>query len=308
MQLKWPRERVEENLNSIEWYQPESNIVLDFHGDPLKAKLVVFSDGNHNMALLPSLKAYFTENPELGDIFYATIPPGPLVAMMKAGALQLGNLTLSIKPHVFISPPHVIDLLQQYGMVRTYTFLAQNQGSVLLIRHDNPKNIAGIKDLMREDVRLFISSPEMESVSHQGYRNTLETMAFHQGISPRAFSMGVLFRTLVKGKRIHHREAPEAVASGRADVAIVYYHLALHYTRIFPDTFAIIPLGGTVEQPKPVPENKITEIYIGVVDNGGQWGMDFFDFMLTRTVANIYTDHGLVHVLDIEKQKEQRRF
>ena len=46
------------------------------------------------------------------------------------------------------------------------------------------------------------------------------------------------------GERIHHREAPQAIMDGRADVAIVYYHLALGYTRIFPSLFEMVPLGG----------------------------------------------------------------
>ena len=32
---------------------------------------------------------------------------------------------------------------------------------------------------------------------------------------------------IVFGERIHHREAPQALADGKADVAMVYYHLAL---------------------------------------------------------------------------------
>jgi ABC-type molybdate transport system substrate-binding protein len=307
MYLNWPSERVLDDSRSLAWYQPQCNLVLDFHGDPLKAKLVVFSDGNHHMALLPSLKAFYAANPELDDIFYATTPPGPLVAMMKAGGLHLGNLTLSITPHVFISPPHVLELLQSYGFVRSYMFMARNQGSVLLIQHGNPKGITGIQDLMRPDVRLFISHPDTESVSHQGYRKTLESMAVHQGISAWDFIEEVFGRTQVKGKRIHHREAPEAVASGSADAAIVYYHLAIYYNRIFPETFAIIPLGGTVDHPEPAPENQITEIHIGIVDNGGPWGMHFIDFMLSRAVADIYADHGLQHMLDIKHQKPRRR-
>lgn len=294
MALDWPTETVLPHQKAEKWFQSASNIVLDFHGDPLKAKLVIFSDGNHHMALLPSLKAFCEANPGVADIFYATTPPGPIISMLKNGALNLGNLVLSIKPHIFISPPHVMEQLQDEGWVRSHQLLARNQGSVLLIRKGNPKKLSGIKDLMRQEVRLFISNPETETVSYQGYRQTLEEMAVHQGIAAEAFSDAVFRHTVVWGHRIHHREAPEALASGMADVAIVYYHLALRYTRIFSELFDYIPLGGTKEHPKPYPQNKIAAIHMGLVGDGGAWGKRFLDFMQSPTVADIYAHHGLV--------------
>ena len=164
MKLQWPLETASGETTAFQWSQPGSNVVLDFHGDPLKAQLVVFSDGNHHMALMPSLRAFGERRPEVGEIFYATTPPGPLVSLLKTGALALGNLVLSLRPHLFISPPHVLERLQQAGLVASHCLLALNRGSVFLVRHGNPKAITDIADLMREDVRLFISNPEEESV------------------------------------------------------------------------------------------------------------------------------------------------
>jgi len=56
MVLDWPSETVLAEDKIEQWHQPVSNRVLDFHGDPIKANLVVFSDGNHHMALLQSLQ------------------------------------------------------------------------------------------------------------------------------------------------------------------------------------------------------------------------------------------------------------
>jgi len=276
------------------WQQSASNIVLDFHGDPLKAGLVVFSDGNHHMALLPALQAFQAANPGLADIFYATTPPGPIVSLLKTGALHIGNLALSIKPHVFISPPHVLDKLKEGGFVGSHRLLARNQGSVLLIRKGNPKGIAGLEELMREDVRLFISNPDTETVSYQGYCQTLEGMAADQGLTPKEFARRVFGETAVWGERIHHRETPEAVAAGLADAAIVYYHLALRYTRIFPDIFDFVALGGTKDQPEPHPQNRLAATHIALVGEGGAWGTRLLEFMQSRVVADIYNQHGLI--------------
>ena len=298
MSLQWPSETVVDGAPSEVWSQSSSNIVLDFHGDPLKAELVVFSDGNHHMALLPALKAFREAHPDVEDIFYATTPPAPILSFLKTGALRLGNLSLSIRPHLFISPPHVLDRLRDEGYVASHRLLARNQGSVLLIRHGNPKVIRGVEDLMREDVKLFISNPDTESVSYRGYRQTLEGMAGRLGVDQDTFCASVFGPTVVWGQRIHHREAPESIAAGQADAAIVYYHLALRYTRIFPSFFDYIPLGGTKDQPQPLPENRIADIHMGLVGDGGAWGADAIDFFKSRPVADIYARHGLRHSLE----------
>jgi hypothetical protein len=190
--------------------------------------------------------------------------------------------------------------LKTEGYLKQHQFLAQNRGSVLLISRDNPKKIESIQDLMRNDVRLFISNPETEKTSYTGYRQTLEGMAKRQGLNGEAFCQAVFGKTALFGERIHHREAPESVVTARADVAIVYYHLALRYRRIFPDQFDTIPLGGTKTDPEPPPENLIGKIHMGLINDGGPWGEQFIVFMKSDTVAQIYAQHGLQHRRDVQ--------
>ena len=61
----------------------------------------------------------------------------------------------------------------------------------------------------------------------------------------------------VSGKRIMHREQPWAINAGKADASVIFYHLALYFTRVFPDKFEIVPLGGTADKPIPVIGNKV---------------------------------------------------
>lgn len=302
MTLHWPPETIQTGKKTTQWCQPASNIALDFHGDPFNAEVVVFSDGNHHMALLPSLQSFVEATPGVYDVFYATTPPGPLVSVIQNGALQLGNLVLSIRPHLFISPPHILDKLHEEGILDNHRMLARNQGSVLLVIKNNPKAIQSIADLMREDVRLFISNPDTESVSHLGYRETLIGIAAAQELNRDDFENAVFTSTLVPGECIHHREAPEAVASGAADAAIVYYHLALRYIRIFPGLFDMILLGGTPDQPAAHPQNRTAAIHMALVGDGGPWGEALMTFLLSRTVADIYHHHGLRHVLDDDRK------
>lgn len=294
--LVWPEETISYSGDIPKWDHARSNLCLDFHGDPLAAKLVVFSDGNHHMALMETLQHFYEKNPEVEQIFYATTPPGPVLKLLKHGNLQIGNFILSVTPHVFISPPHVLDKLVNEGYMQQHIPFMRNRGNVLLIKKGNPKNILGISDLTRKDVRLFLSNPKTETVSYKGYVDTLKGIAAREGIDLAFLSDEFADTDVVYGERIHHREAPQAIVDGRADVAIVYYHLALRYTRIFPEMFEIIPLGGTAQDPRPVPENVINLTHVGMIGDGSRWGSQFLQFLSSNIVDEIYAHHGLLRI------------
>ena len=292
--LDWPDEIVGVEEEVPEWSQAGSNCCLDFHGDPLNADLVVFSDGNHHMALLETLQLFQKHNTGLRGVFYATTPPGPVSKLLNHGSLRIGNLVLSVRPHIFISPPAVLDTLVRDGHLAAHTPFMRNRGSVLLVKKGNPKSIHGVAELARPDLKLFMSNPDSEGVSFKGYAGTLINMAAQQGVDLSFLTEQPVSPKVVHGQRIHHREGPQAVADGRADVAIVYYHLALRYTRVFSSEFEIIPLGGTVQDPQPTPENVISLTHVGLIDHGGAWGAKFLDFLHSKAVHKIYQHHGLL--------------
>lgn len=290
MQLSWPYEGATPPDNDIARFaQPASNICLDFHGDPRAAQLVVFSDGNHHMALAEALSLFRSKYPAVNDIFYATTPPRAIVETLESGAILLGNFRLSVTPHVFISPAPVLERLHKDGYVRNHRPFVTSRGSVMLVRKGNPKRITGVADLAREDVRIFLSNPTTETVSYEAYAATLRRIAAREGLnfdfldvapgsSPR----------VVYGDCIHHREAPQCLADDRADVVVIYYHLALRYTRIFSNLFEMVAL--TVDDD---PAQVIGTIHIGLVNGGGEWGCRLIEFLLGEKVAAVYRHHGL---------------
>jgi len=291
--LDWPREWARERSDRPAWFHAGSNLCLDFHGDPREAGVSVFSDGNHHMALAEALQGFYQNHPEVRDIFYATTPPGVLVSALAAGGFSLGNLFLSARPDLFISPAPVLDQLVAKGLMATHEPFMRSRGNVLLVNAGNPKSIVHARDLARTDVRLFLSNPGTESASYQVYA---ETLARH------ARALGITFDFLqpdgagrvVYGERIHHREAPQALFDGRADVAVLYYHLALRYTRIFPGSFEIVALEGGVGSPPAAGPNDVVTVYhLGLVGPGGVWGARLRDFLQSEPVTDIYRYHGL---------------
>ncbi len=265
---------------------PGSNITLDFHGDPARAGLAVFSDGNHHMALADCVARFLTDNPDVEDVFYATTPPGPLARAVEAGRLHLGNLTLSRQPDVFIGPADILDRLVAGGHMARHDPFAESLGQSLLLRKGNPKGITNVADLARDDVRLALSHPKNEHASHQVYAETILRLADDAKREVLARLVDGTSDRVVLSQAIHHREIPQLLADDRADAAVVYHHLALRYIRIFPDTFDMLALGDAAAHP-------VTRYHIGLIADGGAWGATFVDFMRSETAGTIYQEHGL---------------
>ena len=246
--LIWPVERPRAAAPGSEWSQARSNLCLDFHGDPANAQLVVFSDGNHHMALAECVEAFVRRSPGLHEVFYTTTPPSVYLAMLRTGELNLGNLTLRVRPNVVIGPREVVERLHAEGETGAPVGFARSRGNAYLVRAGNPKGIRGVADLLRPDVLPFMSNPDTEAASYGVYRETMLAAARIRGLD-----VGALERRLageggedgpiVFGESIHHREAPQALADGKADVAMVYYHVALRYVRVFPGEFEIVCEG-----------------------------------------------------------------
>ena len=281
MQLDWPGENADDPaLPRNRWFHPSSNCCLDFHGDPSASAIRVFSDGNHHMALEQTLETFRAKH-ALSSIFYCTTPPKVYLDWMESGAIEIGNLRLGATPDIVIGPDDIMEKLASRDAVRRIAVFAQSRGNSLLVRKGNPKNIRDTRDLLSPDIRLFISNPRTESASHAVYRQTLEGFA--------GDAIGDLLDAgdrVVFGDLIHHREAPQAIADGRADVAVVYGHLALRYTRIFPEIFERIPL--------PEGERNITTRYaVGLVDEAHAMADKLYRYFLGDETAAIYQDHGL---------------
>src|SRR4030066_1221127 len=120
------------------WPATRSHFCLDFHGDPVRARAVLFSDGNPHMALAECLQRFLLRHPSAQDVFYATTPPGVLQQWLDAGVLHLGNLRLALVPQVIISPPAVLDRLVQAGRIRAPVPYMPSRGNVLLVYKGNP--------------------------------------------------------------------------------------------------------------------------------------------------------------------------
>jgi ABC-type molybdate transport system substrate-binding protein len=223
--------------------------VPDLHGNPLDARLVLFVGGNQ-FFVMPRLIAGFERlHPELaGHIFYETLPPGLLRKQMESqNAVTLGNLTLSIAPDVYEAGASALDALQKAGRVDHVVAYATNDLEIM-VRSGNPKHIATLNDLAKEDVRVAMPNPEFEGVAKQIQASltkaggaALATMVYKTRVDD-----GGVFLT-----QIHHRQTPMRILSGRSDTGVVWTSEVIFQQKI----------GNPIEGVKIPPSDNTAAVY-----------------------------------------------
>lgn len=107
----------------------------------------------------------------------------------------------------------------------------------------------------------------------------------------------------VASSRIMHRDIPYALCHDEADVGVIFYHQAKYIKETMATigcNLDIIPLGGTVADPQPLPGNKVGTIFVAKVIGSyakkvNDTRDDIYDFLTTNPVwEQILIKHGMV--------------
>src|SRR5215468_6532663 len=92
---------------------------------------------------------------------------------------------------------------------------------------------------------------------------------------------------------IMHRDLPEMVARGYADVAFTWYHLVSYWARIFPNQFGFVAVSGA--------EPFFTQIALARVSNPLRFdAMKAFDEFFFSRARDVYPRHDFAHMNDNE--------
>lgn len=265
--LEWA---LDDGVTTPSLHNPTSNMVYDLHGTIQGCDLVLSTEGNYHMALhdiWPVFLSKFASDP-LHNAFYSTSPP-VVLEQMKTGTLQFDNLTVGCRPSVAVASKKYIDKLVAAGLTDGKPQpLYQDRGAVILVKKGNPKHIRSVWDLGRKGVRIVTPNHVLEPGAYKGYQETIYNIAKQDPHPPKGWTAEKLINVIyngqsgdpykwLEGRRIHHRDEPWSVAYGRADAAVILYHLGRYTKEVFPDMFDIVPLGGTVDKPQPLIGTKI---------------------------------------------------
>ena len=106
----------------------------------------------------------------------------------------------------------------------------------------------------------------------------------------------------VASSRIMHRDIPYALCHDEADAGVIFYHQALYMKETMAPTgcnLEILPLGGSVAIPEPLPGNKIGAIKIAKVNGSypkkvNDARNDIYNFLTTDPMWDeILINHGM---------------
>lgn len=306
--LEWPLDGdvMTPNLHNL-----TSNMLYDLHGKVDSCDLVLSTEGNYHMALRdvwPLVLAKFKDDP-LHNALYTTSPT-VVISQIKKGVVQFDNLDIHCPPSVAVANKVVIEKLAAAGFTDgDASPLYKDRGVVILVKNGNPKRIASIWDFGKEGVRIVTPNPEYEAGAYQNYRDAIYNIARADPNPPKGWTaeklMEIIFNGAsgdpykwLAGPRIHHRDEPWSVAYGRADAAVILYHIGRYTKQSFPSIFDIVPLGGTADNPQPLAGTKTDTRY--VVALKGDWSPKqkaartaLIDTLLSQDFSAALEKHGL---------------
>jgi extracellular solute-binding protein len=251
--LVWPL--VAKPQAGIRSFAGHTDTVLDVIGRlGTPPSLVIFTEGNHLMVLssdeiVGAFPSWAKSQPQyanldLTNIILTTLPQPILVQMIRSGGVALGNLTLDTSrssgfyPDIVMGYPEPLRQLRRMGVIESRArFFCRNRGVALLVRKGNPLGIHGLADLVRTGVRIAL--PDSGDVRAQCLA------AAEAQLGKPAANALVAAETNFPGRLgIMHRDLPEMVARGYADVAFTWYHLVSFWARAFPDHFELVGVPG----------------------------------------------------------------
>jgi len=219
--------------------------------------LVIFSEGNHLMVLLSrdivgafaawaKTQARYSDL-DLNNIVVVTLPQPIVVQLVRTGAVAFGNLTIDVTrasglyPDIVMGGPAPLRALHKLGALQPQArYFSRNRGRALLVRKGNPLGIHGLADVARTGARLA-QADTVEVDARAGNRAAIEGL-IGKGAGDAFFANEVEHFPGRVG--ITHRDVPEMVARGYADVGLTQHHLISYWARTFPEHFELVPIAG----------------------------------------------------------------
>jgi len=259
-------------------------------GDSYTADLVLYLAGNQFMVMQELIGDFQKRNPAIKTVYVETIPPGQIFKgqILKQGMIN-GQKTAQ-NPDIFASVNlgH-LKQLKIKGLMDRYAIYTHNKLE-LMVAAGNPKGIKGVKDLGRADLVQSHPNPLTEGIFKFYGSAMLKKAGLYKKVTNNVKCRSCW---AIKGKTWftsrHHRETPDRIEKGLADVGIVWTTEVIeakkHNRKI--DGVAI-----------PAPYNKSEKVgyAIGALKSGrNRANADaYLKYLATDTAQSIYAKYGFV--------------
>lgn len=194
------------------------------------AKLILWLAGNQFFAMDDVVRAFQKEHAGV-NVGLITLPPGLLLSAIQKGGWSYNGKDYPGTPDVYssVSLGH-LKTLKAAGFMSEYAVYMHNE-MVLMVGKGNPKNIKGIADIKRADIRTSMPNPVNEGIMTFYGRKVLERHGLwgHVAGGKECYSCQTTPNNWFTA--VHHRETPDRILAGTSDTGIVWITEAIEAQR-----------------------------------------------------------------------------
>jgi len=257
-------------------------------GDSYTSDLVMYLAGNQFMVMEELIKDFQSKNPDIKTVYVETIPPGQILKgqLLKQGMIE-GKKT-SMTPDIFASVNiNHLKKLHGKGKLDAHSIYIHNKLE-LMVAKGNPKNIKGPQDLSRDDLVQSHPNPLTEGIFKFYGSEMLKDLGLYDKVTG-----GQKCRSCwaVDGKTWftsrHHRETPDRIEKGEADVGIVWTTEVVHAKKSHR------PIEGVAIE---APYNKQSKVNyaVGIMSKGRNAvnARRYMEYLATDGAQAIYASYG----------------
>lgn len=254
------------------------------------ADLVMYLAGNQFMVMQELITDFQAKNPDIKTVYVETIPPGQILKgqLLKQGEIE-GQPT-AMNPDIFASVNigH-LRKLNGKGLMDQHIIYTHNKLE-LMVAEGNPKGIKGAEDLGRDDLIQSHPNPLTEGIFKFYGSAMLKDLGLYEAVTANAECRSCW---AVEGKTWftsrHHRETPDRIEKGEADVGIVWATEVVHARAEGR------PLEGVAIA---APLNKLDKVNyaIGIMTNGrnAENAARYLAYLGTDDAQSIYAKYGFI--------------
>ena len=271
-------------------FQADGEIVYGEIGDSYTSDLVMYLAGNQFMVMEELIQDFQAKHPDIQSIYVETIPPGQILnnQILKQGEINGQKTAQNPDLYASVNLGH-LKQLKKAEIMEEYMIYTHNKLE-LMVAEGNPKDIVGVKDLGRDDLLQSHPNPITEGIFKFYGAEMLKDAGLYETVTGGAECKSCW---AVEGKTWftarHHRETPQRIEDGEADVGIVWTTEVVHAKAE----------GRKVEGVAiPAPLNKQDKVNyaIGALKTGRNQDSAeiFLDYLRTDEAQAIYEKYGFV--------------
>ena len=272
-------------------------------GDSYTSDLVMYLAGNQFMVMEELIQDFQKKNPDIKTVYVETIPPGQILKgqILKQG--QIEGQDTNMRPDLFASvrDAHLKKLVKE-GIVNNDWIIYTHNKLELMVAKGNPKNIKGAEDLGRDDLVQSHPNPKTEGIFKFYGSEMLKDLGLHEKVTGGKeckSCWAVPGKTWFTSR--HHRETPQRIEDGEADVGIVWT------TEVIEAKKEGRAIDGVPIDDKYNKGDKVGYA-IGILKEGKNQenAQRYLDYLKSDDAQNIYASYGFVKATADELTQKMR--